>query len=124
MYQAAELAGEEPPQYLNIRKHFADLAQPAQAGDAAIGALFNRAGHYLGRALANHVNMQDPERIVILTRNSDLIALISGPFFEVLHRDTLPVLRDPSRVTFKQIDEASFARGAAAMVLEWLYQER
>lgn len=124
VYQAAELAGEEQPHYLNIRKRFADLAQRAQAGDAAIGALFNRAAHYLGRALANHVNMQDPEHIVVLTRNSDLIALISSPFFEALHRDTLPMLRDASRVTFKQIDEASFARGAAAMVLERLYQER
>ena len=34
------------------------------------------------------------------------------------------MLRDSGRVTFKQMDDSSYARGAAAMVLEQLYQFR
>jgi len=96
----------------------------AQAGDPDMAELFARAGRLLGRGLANHVNMQDPERIVVLAKSRELIDLVAAPFFAALHEDTLPVLRDGDRVTFKQMDDSSYARGAAAMVLEQLYQFR
>lgn len=121
VFQAAELAGEKAPSLPRLRGKFAELAARAMAGDAAVRTLFERAARYLGRAVANHINMQDPARIVVLTKSPDLIALFSGPFFEALHRDTLPVLRDPDRVTFKLMADASYARGAAAMVLEQIY---
>jgi predicted NBD/HSP70 family sugar kinase len=124
VFQAAELAGEAPPRVHRLRRKFVELAELAKAGDAATMTLFERAGRYLGRAVANHINMQDPGRILLLTRSPDLIALVSKPFFEALHRDTLPVLRDLDRVTFKLMDDASYARGAAAMVLERIYLSR
>jgi predicted NBD/HSP70 family sugar kinase len=124
VYQAAEQAGEAPPQVLDLRESFADLVQRAHAGDAAIIALFENAGRLLGRGIANHINMQDPGEVIILTRGRDLVELISGPFFEALNRDTLAVLDARERTMFKQADDASFARGAAAMVLEQLYQDR
>ena len=101
-----------------------ELAERARGGDAAVAGFIDQAGRYFGRGLANHINMQDPDRIVVLTRSPEVVDLISGPFFEALHRDTLPVFRNPSRVTFKEMDEASYARGAAAMVLEQLYLSR
>lgn len=124
VYQAAELAGEAPPQVLDLRERFAGLVQRARSGDAAIVALFESAGRLLGRGIANHINMQDPGQVIVLTRGRDLIELISDPFFEALNRDTLSVLDAREGTTFKQTDEASFARGAAAMVLEQLYLDR
>jgi predicted NBD/HSP70 family sugar kinase len=121
VYQAAELAGEQAPSLPRLRGRCVELAKRAMAGDAAVLALFDRAARYLGRAVANHVNMQDPARIVVLTRSPDLIALFSDPFFEALHRDTLSVLREPDRVAFKLMDDTNYARGAAAMVLEQIY---
>ncbi|MBV1686705.1 ROK family protein [Novosphingobium sp. G106] len=121
VFQAAELAGEETPSLPSLRRRFAELAERAMAGEAAILALFDQAARYLGRAMANHVNMQDPARIAVLTKSPALIALLSDPFFEALHRDTLPVLRDPDRVTFKIMNDTNYARGAAAMVLEQIY---
>lgn len=121
VFQAAELAGEKLPSLPRLRRKFTELAERAVAGDAAMLPLFDRAARYLGRAVANHINMQDPARIVILTRSPDLIALYPDPFFEALHRDTLPVLRDPDRVSFKLMNDTSYARGGAAMVLEQIY---
>ena len=124
VYEACELRGEELPAYDRLRHKFTELAQQALAGDTAIAEMIDRGARYLGRALANHINMQDPDRIVVLTQSRELVDLVSAPFFEALHRDTLPVLRDLSRVTFKQMDETTYARGAAAMVLEQLYLSR
>ena len=121
VFQAAELAKEKYPPLDSLRAKFEALAKSAASGDAALLKLFEQAAGYLGRAAANHINMQDPARIAILARDANLIALLREPFFEALHRDTLPVLRDPGRVTFKLLDDSSYARGAAAMVLEQVY---
>lgn len=120
----ADLTGDESPPFYKLRKRFADLVRMAKSGDEATLDLFTRAGAYLGTGIANHINMQDPERIVILSREPDLNELIRPAFFEALHRDTLPVLRDPSKVTFKQLSDQSYSQGAAAMVLEQLYKSR
>lgn len=122
VYQAAELAGEDLPPIYRLPRKFRELSERAKSGDAAVAELFDRAGRYLGRALANHINVQDPDRIFVLTRSAALVELISDPFFEALHRDTLPMLRDPGKVTFKGMHESAYARGAAALVLEQLYQ--
>ena len=121
VYQACELAGERPPGHLDLRARFVELAERAKSGDPALREILDRAGRYLGRGIANHINMQDPDRIVVLTKNPELIDLIAPSMFEALHRDTLPVFRNLERVTFRKIEEASFARGAAAMVLEQIY---
>ncbi|HEX8059092.1 MAG TPA: ROK family transcriptional regulator [Novosphingobium sp.] len=120
-FHAAELAGEEAPSLPSLRGNFAELAERAMAGEAGIVALFDQAARYLGRAMANHINMQDPARITVLTKSPALISLFTDPFFAALHSDTLPVLRDPERVTFKLMTDTNYARGAAAMVLEQIY---
>lgn len=120
----ADLTGDQSPPYFKLRERFAGLVRMAKSGDETVRGLFARAGAYLGTGLANHINMQDPERIVILSRDPDLIELIRSSFLETLHRDTLPVLRDPSKVTFKQLSDQSYSQGAAAMVLEQLYRSR
>lgn len=116
--------GRTPPSFLKAKAVLHDLAGQARAGGEDALDLFERTGRYLGIGIANHINMQDPERIVILAREPGLIDLISPAFFDSLHRNTLPPLRDLARVTFKQLDENGYARGAAAMVLEQLYQTR
>jgi glucokinase len=55
---AAVLAREE-------RVSASHVAEAAEAGDAASLAIFSEAGHYLGIALANLVNLLSPELILI-----------------------------------------------------------
>lgn len=122
--QACMLRGEPEPPFWELRSKFRPLASRAKAGDEEILKLFQKAGSYLGTGLANHINMQDPDRIIVLARDPALVELISESLFAALHRDTLPALRDLAKFTFKRLDEQGFARGAVAMVLEQLYQAR
>ena len=53
-----------------------DLAELAEAGDAAARAVFAAAGRKLGQAVANLVNVLDPDRVIIgggVARAGDLI---------------------------------------------------
>jgi predicted NBD/HSP70 family sugar kinase len=97
------------------------MVHRAQTGDAAMSEIFRRAGHYLGIGLANHINMQDPDRILILSRHPEIVALIFEAVLASLAQNVLPHLWDPAKLAFGKLDALSYSRGAAAMVLEQLY---
>jgi predicted NBD/HSP70 family sugar kinase len=122
--QFCDLSGQNPPSHFEIRGVLGELINRAQAGADDLREIFQRAGSYFGIGIANYINMLDPDRIIILAREPGVMDMISDPFFSALHDNTLPALRNLARVTFKQLDEQSYARGAAAMVLEQLYQSR
>ena len=108
--------------YFQLNEALAEMARKARSSDGAALDIFHRAGRYLGIAIANHINMQDPERVVILCREPDLVDLIDTAFFEALERNTLPTLIAPAKITFGELTPQSFAKGAVAMVLEQIYQ--
>ena len=114
--------GREPPLHHQMSRIFAEMVVLAQAGDTLVRGILSRAVRYLGRGLANHINMQDPQRIVVLSENADLVSLISEELFATLERDTLPVLRHRARITFKTMGRPRYAQGAAAMMLERIYK--
>lgn len=116
--------GGEALAILDMQDRFTDIATRAQAGDEVAQGLFVRAGRLLGTAIANHINMQGPERIVVLFNDPRLRERLSGPLLEAVERDTFPFLRGLTDVKFGEVDEGRYARGAAAMVLERLYQAR
>lgn len=120
--QYCEIAGERPPGIFELQSRCDELAARARAGDGDILALFVRAGHYLGTGIANHVNMQGPDRIVILFPDANLQSLIEGPLLERMRRDVLPILYDRIDLRFGIMEERRYARGAAAMVLESLFR--
>ncbi len=111
-----------PLPYFQLSAALAEMVGKARSGDGAALDIFHRAGRYLGIAIANHINMQDPERILILCSEPDLVDLIAGSFFEALESNTLPTLSNPTKVTFEELAPQSFAKGAVAMVLEQIYQ--
>ena len=120
--QCHEILDRPLPDYLEMRPAVAELLSGPAAQEPAIAAIIAQAAHYLGVGLANHVNMDDPERIIILSSVPALLPLIEARTLAALWENTLPVLRDRTRVTFKTTDGHAFSRGAAAMVLEQLYQ--
>lgn len=99
-----------------------EMISKARSGDTAVLDIFHRAGRYLGIAISNHINMQDPDRVVILCRQPGLVELIKAPFFDAVERNTLPPLFDQTTVSFGEMTPQSLAKGAVAMVLERLYQ--
>ncbi|MCE7797215.1 ROK family transcriptional regulator [Sphingobium sufflavum] len=122
--QYCDLTGQAVPGHMGMRSLLPDVIALTKAGHNSLQDIFHRCGKYLGIAIANHINMQDPERIIVLSSEPELVDLISDDFFDALHHNTLEPLRNLARVTFRHLDEQNYSRGAAAMVLEQLYQSR
>jgi predicted NBD/HSP70 family sugar kinase len=108
--------------YFQLNSILTDMVRKAQSGDTVALDILRSAGRYLGIAVANHINMQDPKRIVILCRDSALVELIADSFFDTLKQNTLPALFDLTTVTFDDLTPQHFTKGAVAMVLEQMYQ--
>lgn len=122
--QAADLRGSEPSHWSMMHRDFAALVGEARRGDPEIIAIFERAGWYLGVGLANHINVQDPDKILILCSAEGFVELISPSLFESLRVNTLPALRGRAIIEFKAMNESFYQKGCAAMVADQLYLGR
>ncbi len=95
----------------------ADLVQLALGGHAGAAGLVEDAGRYLGIALANLVNLLNPDLVVldsVLTHAGDLLF---APLREALHERALSSCLDPSRVVGSQLGREAVALGGATLVL-------
>jgi N-acetylglucosamine repressor len=98
------------------------LLERAQAGDAAIRAVFTRAGAALGVAIANLVNIFDPALVLLGGEG-----LRAGDLLLVPLRETLPLHlfgRTGQDVTLAvhAISDVEWARGAASLVLREVFR--
>ncbi|MBN9607108.1 MAG: ROK family protein [Actinomycetales bacterium] len=92
------------------------LRDAADRGDAGAAAIFSEAGHLLGRALAGTVQLLDPEVVVLLGEGT--AAWPHWQFgFEPAFRSALLPLRRGIGVVVETWQDASWAQGAAALVL-------
>lgn len=100
----------------------ADAADAARAGNAAVTEVFRHAGTMLGRAIGNVVNVFNPTRIVLAgegTQHRDLFL----PALELeLSRTVFDGLQDGLSVHVDTWDDEAWARGAARLFLNELFQ--
>lgn len=122
IYEECDAAGRARPGFDELRGEFLRLLDKADAGHRPSIEAIERAGGHLGRGIANHINMQEPGRVVLVTRHPTLTELLSRPFHEALERDVLPLQARNTQVIVRTVAVSSFAFGAAALVLEGLYQ--
>lgn len=99
-----------------------ELAARARAGDAAIRRIFERAGHQVGRSLANLVSVIDPQRIIFAGPTMSTSDLWFEVMREALHGGTRPPMADSVDLVQDSIDDDNWARGAASLVLHRLYR--
>ncbi len=99
------------------------LIDRARKGDTYVQAIFTRAGNALGVAVANLINIFDPARVLVsgegLRTEGDLL-------LEPM-RATIPLhIFGPSgesvELVLRPTDEASWARGAASLILREVFQ--
>ncbi|MCC6619872.1 MAG: ROK family transcriptional regulator [Deltaproteobacteria bacterium] len=94
------------------------LVEAALAGDPVATEVVHRAGRQLGIAIANVLNLLNPERVVVsggLTRAGRVLFL---PLEEIVERRTLFSARARARVMTSTLGETGVAVGAATQVLE------
>lgn len=100
----------------------ADLADRARKGDAVCRGLFENAGQVLGMAVANAVNILNPQMVVLSGSGIQAYDLFETPFLEAFKDNSLSVEQHDTPVKLGEWDDRVWARGAAALVLESLYE--
>ena len=121
--QVRERRGLAPPRVGEVRELQATFAREARAGDRVAQEAFDGAGRYLGIAVANHVNMNDPPRVLVVVLGADFGDLVTASFHASLQQNTFAPLRGRAPVQFKVAEGARYAYGTAALVLERLYRQ-
>jgi len=107
---------------VELERSVVRLTELARAGDPDLRRVFANAGAMLGRAIANLVKLIDPERVILCgggVRAADL-------WFEPMREVVAAQLRHPAaRATEFRLHrwgDDLWARGAAAAVLQAIYQ--
>jgi predicted NBD/HSP70 family sugar kinase len=99
-----------------------DAAQVARTGSKPHRDVFARAGDQLGRAIANLVNILNPELIVLSGEGSHAADLIVPSLTEALQAHTFNGLTDDIHLVVEPWDDEAWARGAASLVLAEMFQ--
>lgn len=99
-----------------------EAAAAARSGDAELRAMFDGAAAVLGAALANLVNVLNPELIVLAGEGSHAADLMIDTLRSTLETQTFPGLSKEVGVVIEPWDDEAWARGAASLVLAEIFQ--
>lgn len=95
------------------------VVEAAQAGDGGAQAALAEAGHWLGQAVGNAINLISPDRVVVggeaVIQAGDLIL---KPLREQMAAMVFPSLPDPAMVIPAALGRNAWLQGAAALVLK------
>ncbi|PUB14896.1 ROK family transcriptional regulator [Yoonia sediminilitoris] len=98
----------------------AEILAMARAGDALAHQVLERASEILGVALANLVNLFDPEHIVLARSRPELDPPYPDIMLDALRRNTVQVDAPLPGLTVRNLDKSMWAKGAAAHGIEML----
>ncbi|MFQ6548432.1 ROK family protein [Aestuariibius sp. 2305UL40-4] len=119
--EAATALGEDRPGGAAMLE---TLYAEAKAGHEAAQAIFRRAGRYLALGLANVVQLFDPAKILLSGERLRYEYLYADEVMAEMARMSLPVSRDPVPVEIHAWGGRVWARGAAALALDAVTEER
>lgn len=93
------------------------VGQHARSGDPLSIEVLERAGRYLGSALAIMVNVANPERIAVGGGVSGSGDLIMGPLHESFRRQAVGYSGEQTRIVLAELGKAAGPLGAAELVI-------
>ena len=113
---AGEAFGEEAPLTTD------ELLALAEAGDERAQGVFARAGTILGRAVANLINVFNPQRIIISGEGARYGRWLFKPMSAAVDLHAMPALRDDVQIMIEPWGDDAWARGSASLVLRELFE--
>ncbi|GFZ81236.1 xylose repressor [Paenibacillus marchantiophytorum] len=93
------------------------LLRKAEAGDAAIIALFERLGYFLGVGVVNIINSYNPEFVILGGRLAGAEKWLMKPLLQLLEKRSLPHPRKLLNVAFSELSDRSTVLGAASFAV-------
>lgn len=119
-----ELQGRKPMSPWTMQARFAATVLENGTFSPEARDALDTAGTLLGIAVANLVNMDDPERVVLLIGDDLFREGVEGHFALAYDAALYPALRGKAEVCIRHLDVGMYARGAAALTLERFYHAR
>jgi N-acetylglucosamine repressor len=95
-----------------------DAVAKSESGDAQIAAIFARAGHVFGLALAGVVSILNPTLIIIGGEGTRFIDLLMPSLVQALETHSFDHFFDDVRLVVEPWGDDVWARGAAALALD------
>jgi N-acetylglucosamine repressor len=116
--QASAQRGELPETIQDAQ----GLVDLAASGEATARLILAQAGERLGIALANLINLFNPELIIIGGEGTRAGEWLFQPMRQAIQQNSFPGLIKESTVRVEPWGDAAWARGAASLVLGELFQ--
>ncbi len=113
----ASLARSGQPLYANL----GEVVQAAEDGNAEAQAALRRSGEYLGVALAGMVNILNPSLIIVSGEGVNGGPYRMQPMLDALRRYSFNGLLKHVEIVIEPADDRTWARGAAALVLNQVF---
>lgn len=95
-----------------------DAVRHARTGDERFLPAFRDAGHLLGLALANAINILNPNLVILSGEGSRFLDLMMPALRETCSRESFDGLSDDMQLGVEPWGDDAWARGAAALVLD------
>ncbi len=99
-----------------------ELAALAAAGDSGAQAILGHAGEVLGRAVADLINLFDPELIILGGEGARSGEALFGPMRQALNQQVMSGLSKDIQIRVEPWGDDAWARGAASLVLRELFE--
>jgi len=94
----------------------------AARGDPAARGIVARAGRQFGLAVANLINLFDPQRIIIGGEGVRMAAPFFDPMVAAIRGHVMPGLENDAEIRIEPWGDDAWARGAASLVLRELFE--
>jgi N-acetylglucosamine repressor len=98
------------------------LLKEGRAGNPVALAIFGRAGEVLGLGIANLINIFSPQKIIVSGEGVRARDLIFDPMRQAIDRHVMPGLARDTEVEVDIWNDDAWARGAAGLVLQELFE--
>lgn len=95
-----------------------ELEQAATGGSSAAIRILHRAGAALGLAIANIIQINDPQMILITHREKSFSGLFATVMQQAIQTNVLPRLSGRTPIRTQRLDDDVWARGAASVVAD------
>lgn len=103
--------------------HFNEVINELMAGNAALEAIYRKAGEILGLGIYNIITMLDPERVIITGKGVAAGDQLFGPMLEQIERFERGTFgSSSSKIVIQKWTDGNWARESGTLVLREIYK--
>ena len=99
-----------------------EVTDIARNGEPALRNIFKKGGEILGLGISGLAQIFNPEKVIIAGEGVRAGDLLFKPMHKMIKKHTTPDMYDTLQIVIESWQDTAWARGAASLVLQELYQ--